>query len=191
MKRSVQLGLKTHLRTYFLCSISESYKCLTLRSKIPYFVRQRPLQMQGWSLCVCLCESVHCPETVLLLNQSTALGPGSWDLCHILSLPTRPPAAHQEEEIRTIPSCHCSATRAFEEERAQRTLTNTQTLTQPIYVLWRNLFTLVILRKKKRKKGINWLIGFNINLQQKHTHMLSYTAYVYSPGRSQEEEAKP
>lgn len=64
-----------------------------------------------------LCESVLCPETVLFLNQSTALGPGSWALCHILRLPTRPPAAHQEEEIRTIPSCPFSATRAYEGER--------------------------------------------------------------------------
>lgn len=97
-------------------------------------------------VCVSLCERVHCPETVLL-NQSTALGPGSWALCHILSLPTRPPAAHQEEEIRTIPSCHCPTTRAHKEERAY---THTH---------W-NLFTLVIF-----KKLTNSIMGFSITLQ--------------------------
>lgn len=55
-------------------------------------------------------------DTALLLNRSTSLGPGSWAFGHILSLPTRPPAAHQEKEIRTIPSCHCPTTRAREEE---------------------------------------------------------------------------
>lgn len=55
-------------------------------------------------------------ETALLLNRSPSLGPGSWAFGHILSLPTRPPAAHQEKEIRTIPSCHCPTTRVCEEE---------------------------------------------------------------------------
>lgn len=67
----------------------------------------------GASECV---PSVNSIQTVLLLNHSTSLGPGSWAFCHILSLPTRPPAAHQEKEIRTIPSCHCPTTRPREKE---------------------------------------------------------------------------
>lgn len=120
MKRSVYPTFKTRSSTNFLTSSA------LFQNHVKYLVKYHlcktapPLKtgLVFVYMCVCLCESERCPETVLLLNQSTALGPGSWALCHILSLPTRPPAAHQEEEIRTIPSCHCSATRAHEEERA-------------------------------------------------------------------------
>lgn len=121
MKRSVYPPFKTSSSTNFLTSsaLFQSH----VKYNLKYHLCETAPPLKNWVgvcvyVCVCLCESEHCPETVLLLNQSTALGPGSWAFCHILSLPTRPPAAHQEEEIRTIPSCHCSATRAHEEERA-------------------------------------------------------------------------
>lgn len=61
---------------------------------------------------LCVCVSAYSCERTVLRQFSFLTNLRLWALCHILSLPTRPPAAHQEEEIRTIPSCHCSATRA-------------------------------------------------------------------------------
>lgn len=136
-----------------------------------HFTIQNHLSESGLWSAVCVCVSAYSCEQTVLRQFSFLTNLRLWALCHILGLPTRPPAAHQEEEIRTIPSCHCSATRAHgeregsgRERRAQRR--------------W-SLFTMAIFFFYKIKRQS---YGLRYKLSKRETNTLALVLKVLGGG---------
>lgn len=84
---------------------------------LPFLLKLMSVPTLYSKVALCLCPT--CSRQLLTNPQLWAQK--IWAFCHIVSLPTRPPAAHQEEEIRTIPFFHCSDTRIHTEDKRVNT----------------------------------------------------------------------
>lgn len=155
----------------FLCSISESCKCLTLWTKT-IFVRQRPLQNLGWWLCMCVWESALSWDS----SPQPIHGSGPfaifWACLHVRLPPTRKRKLEPFHPVIAPPPEHTR----------KKGLTHIHKHSQTHIGISSHWLFL------KNEQTLLWVSAETCN---RNVHTLSCPAYAESPGWSREAEAKP